>query len=136
MLDLHMFRPTLFAMLWMFVSSCNDHSEEIAECQQCDTLFNLTVGFADPTAPADGDIRRTVVLQNGRKEFLINDTIHAGDSIRIIHRGTNHVYYGFRKDWYVTANMFDHHAGRCGLHDYFVDGIEVNQSGTVLTIPK
>lgn len=130
--------------------ACDDHSEEIAECKQCDTLVDLKVSFEDPSAITSGDtvtvilkkspgflpVKHLLVLQNGRKEFLINDTIHASDSLMITHRGILHVYYGFKKDWYYMATMSDHNAGQCGLHDYFIDGKEVNESGMVLDFPK
>src|SRR5687768_8308597 len=116
-----MIRLIIIVVLLVFAQSCNDHSEEITECQQCDTLINLKVDFEDTTAVNDGDtitfvlqktpdflpVRRIVVLQNGQKEFHINDTIHLNDSLTITHLRKTHVYTGFRKDWYFMATMFD-----------------------------
>ncbi len=145
-----MSRLILLLFFPMLIYSCTDHVEEIAECKQCDTLINLNVTFEDTASVSVGDtiiyilqkaprflpIKRYAILLSRHKKFQINDTIHRSDTLTINIHGTTHRYYGFIKDWYAMPNMFDNTDGACGLHDYFIDGIEIRESGKVLQIPK
>lgn len=137
------------SVLLLLLISCNDHTEEIAECLQCDTLMNMTVrmdnqfdvGDDDTVfivtkkspdfAPAESEVR----LSAGQHSFIVKDTIHRSDSIMITFKGTSHRYYDFKKDWYFMANMFDHNDGRCGLHDYVLDNTQIHESGMMLDFP-
>ena len=145
-----MLLPMLLVCIW--ISSCgNQHKDEIAACENCDSFQDLVISPTGYYLDTDDSIIIKEVNRNGRdtseymrgfdiapqdqQEVIINKRFDTHSTFIITIQGTTHVYSGFKMGWIYMANKWDHYDGVCRLQRYAIDGDTIAEPSSVLLFP-